>query len=534
MPITFEDDDAPVAAIAPPAALNGHAPESFETAQPARVILPPAQAFTTRQLPHSLESEEHLLACILLDGTAVLPKCAESGVTGVSFYNPANGLIYETLAWMARASHPIDVSTLRAELSSRHELDQVGGFARMVSLSSLEPTTAQASFYISKVRDLQVLRDTIRAATTIVENAYAYTGDIDAFTSDSTARLARAATATSPLRAALTVRQFNATRRLEKPRVIYAIADTTICTPGNLTTIYSQAKTGKSSLVGAMLAAAMTTPTGNHDTLGITGPNYAKQAILHFDTEQSPYDWQRLVLTAMRRVGLSEAPPWLLSYTLTGAGALDCAQMVELAMRDAHARHKGIHSVIIDGVADLVTDPNNPEECFPLVTRLHKWAIELDTTIISILHMNPGSEVKGRGHLGSQLERKSESNLTLTKDGEVTSITSMRQRGKSIPKDKAPSFKWSDDHMMHRSCGTPESLIKTKGGRPESHAFEIYRSVIPKKTEPALPLTQLANRCAVNRPISAKQLFNVLPRWIEQGFIECVEDERGRRYRMAV
>lgn len=336
------------------------------------------------------------------------------------------------------------------------------------------------------------------------------------------------------LRTILKSRAFDITKPLPKPREIYSIAGTRICTPGNLTTIYSQAKTGKSSLVGAMLAATFTNPASSHDTLQVSGPNYGNHAVLHFDTEQSPYDWQQLVLTSLRRVDLADPPEWLLSHSLTGLPVLDAKQSVEQCIRDAHARFGGIHSIIIDGVADLVIDPNDPAECFPLVTRLHALAIEFDTAIISILHMNPGSEVKGRGHLGSQLERKSESNLTLTKDGDVSMVSSTKQRGKSIPADKAPSFRWSDERQMHVSTKTPESAKKSKPGRVEIYPFADFSTVLPSKTDQPLPLNQITARCAVNKPIKSNQMFNVLKRWEEDGFIAITDSPKGKLYRKRV
>ncbi|HET7623969.1 MAG TPA: hypothetical protein VFM25_01800, partial [Verrucomicrobiae bacterium] len=64
------------------------------------------------------------------------------------------------------------------------------------------------------------------------------------------------------------------------------------------------------------------------------------------------------------------------------------------------------------------------------------------------LHFNPDS-AKARGHLGSQLERKSESNLRLDKDDDCTVLWSNKQRRASIPKDFGPRFKWNNQAGMH-------------------------------------------------------------------------------------
>ncbi len=550
-PCDFDDEPAP----ATKPGKNGHHPESFETAVPVAVVrpdgeiyVPDARVFTPaerprptigRSLPHSLEAEEYLLSSCLLDGPDVLPRCLEARINPESFYDPKHGIIFECLINLHSAQKPIDVSVLAEQLKATRQLDQVGGYAFLTQVSSRIPTTAQASYFIDVVRQQAKLRAIIRSATGAVEDCYGYDGgDIDQFASEISHRLHQVATDTLP-GAELEKRAFSLATLIPKPAPIYSVANTTIATPGNLVAIYSHAKTGKSSFLAAMLSASMTNPASGYDTLGVQGPNYDNHAVLHFDTEQAPYDWQQLVQSSLRRVALPQPPPWLLSYTLAGLEATKAEAFIQAALRAAKHRFKGIHSVFIDGVADLVNDPNNSEECFPLVTRLQAAAIDYHTAIVTILHMNPAAKdkaEKGRGHLGSQLERKAESNLTLKKEGDVTTVIGEgRQRGKPIPADKSPSFKWSDEHGMHRSCGTPETDTPAKsGGRRETYAFSTFKNVIPTKDQTPKPLTELAKACSVNQPITAKQLFNVLARWEQEGCITIIDTPQGRRYRQAV
>ena len=72
-----------------------------------------------------------------------------------------------------------------------------------------------------------------------------------------------------------------------------------------------------------------------------------------------------------------------------------------------------------------------------------------------MIHVNPGSDFKTRGHLGSQLERKSETNLRLEKDGDgFTVVWADKNRRAPIPKLTAPRFAWSDEAGMHVSVGS--------------------------------------------------------------------------------
>jgi hypothetical protein len=124
--------------------------------------------------------------------------------------------------------------------------------------------------------------------------------------------------------------------------------------------------------------------------------------------------------------------------------------MLKLAIDLAKAEYGGVRAILIDGVADLVNDPNDPEECNAFVAELHGLAIANEAPILCVIHFNPGGQ-KTRGHLGSQIERKAETNLVLSKSEDITAIFSTRQRRAPILERDAPKFTWSDDGKMHVS-----------------------------------------------------------------------------------
>ncbi len=504
------------------------------------ILLPTKTNGNGRTLPHSIEAEEHLLSVCMFDGADVVPRAEEAGIRESSFYQAANAIVYQKIRALWAAGKQPDVSLVAEELKSARQLEAVGGISFLVQVSSHLSSVAQAGYFIEKVRQLALQRQIIKTCTGLVEETYELTTDIDDFLEGAQVSMRSLADGSfTAVSEKLACRAYDPTKKLEKPSPIFMLGGTTIATPGNLTALYSQAKTGKSAVVGACLAATMTNPTNGHDTLGISGPNYGKKAVLHFDTEQSPYDWQQLINTALKRVGATTPPEWLQSYNLTGVTARECCVLVEAAIRINKKRFGGIHSVFIDGIADLVVDPNDPDECFPLVTRMHALSIEHDTAIVLVLHMNPGVDTKGRGHLGSQLERKCESNITLEKDGnDITKIFSTKQRGKSIKKDEAPSFRWSDDKGMHVSCPTAISEPKRAsngGGRTTEYSFATFRSVIPRKTDAPIPINELARRCAANAPINIKQMFSIAQRWVVSGELESIESPgHPTRYRTAI
>jgi len=134
-----------------------------------------------RTLPHSIEAEEYLLSCCLLDGSDTIARCLEAKLPGSAFYAPANRLIYEKLREIYQKNPPVDIAILAEELKTSKQLETVGGYAYLTQISGRIPTTAQAQYFIDKVRELHLLRELIKVATGAVEKCFNYEGDLEQF-----------------------------------------------------------------------------------------------------------------------------------------------------------------------------------------------------------------------------------------------------------------------------------------------------------------------------------------------------------------
>jgi len=143
-----------------------------------------------RTLPHSTEAEEYLLGCCLLDGSETVGRCLDERLTPAAFFGPANRLVYEKLSELYRRKvTTIELAILAEELKASKQLDEIGGYAYLIHISGRIPTTAQAGYFIKKIKDLHALRKAITEATGIVERAYAEQGDVEEFIADAQARL---------------------------------------------------------------------------------------------------------------------------------------------------------------------------------------------------------------------------------------------------------------------------------------------------------------------------------------------------------
>ena len=240
-----------------------------------------------------------------------------------------------------------------------------------------------------------------------------------------------------------------------KPVTVYSLAGQQISTAGNLTIISAQAKAGKTAVMGAMNASVLGAENeAKGDFLGFTAAPHSGKAVIYFDTEQAPYDAWKLLERAAIRAACESWPENFRLYSLADIGTPERRKMIKLELERSEEQCGGIHSVFVDGVADLCLDPNDAEESFGLVEELQHLAIKHHCPLITVLHENPsGAETgKTRGHLGSQLERKAESNLRVVKDSKgICTIYSERCRRASIPKEHGPNFTFDAKAGMHLS-----------------------------------------------------------------------------------
>ncbi len=269
--------------------------------------------------------------------------------------------------------------------------------------------------------------------------------------------------------------RFDPTNPPPKEPCIFKLAGNEIAHPGNIVTLVAAVKSGKSSAKVAMLASLFGSASG--DYLGFEGHNPEGKWVFHFDTEQSRGDHHEMMMIGLRRAGIEKPPTWFASYSLV---RLDPAERraVIMAMARRAADDGGLLALFIDGVADLVQDVNEPEEANGLVGALHQFASDTACVVVVALHHNPGSE-KSRGHLGSQLERKSESVLVLRKADGVISITCQPARHAEVSGDKAPCFTWSTEAGMHIST---KSKAASKDDRKRTDLIELADEVFATKS----------------------------------------------------
>jgi replicative DNA helicase len=130
--------------------------------------------------PHSQESEQAILGCILLDPTQVIPRCIEKLRDGpTTFYDLRHATIYETMIELYDDGIGIDVINLCDRLKVWEKLEQVGGMVYLAQLPDVVPSVVNIDDYIQTVLDKHVLRKMIRVCTEVVGRIYDYEGEVE-------------------------------------------------------------------------------------------------------------------------------------------------------------------------------------------------------------------------------------------------------------------------------------------------------------------------------------------------------------------
>ena len=128
--------------------------------------------------PQDIEAEQAVIGSMLTDQDAVI--AAIEKLKPEDFYREDNKLIYSAILNIYNRAEPIDIITLKAELSSMGKIDAVGGLEYIAKLPEKVPTTANVDRYIKIVEDKAMLRRLIKTANEILSLGYDQTEDVEA------------------------------------------------------------------------------------------------------------------------------------------------------------------------------------------------------------------------------------------------------------------------------------------------------------------------------------------------------------------
>lgn len=167
--------------------------------------------------------------------------------------------------------------------------------------------------------------------------------------------------------------------------------------------------------------------------------------LVHFDTEQGKWHCKRVFMRVIDMLGTNTIPDFYHTFSLRELNYQSRRLYIEYKLQQMVDDGKKIGFVVIDGIADLVSDVNDLKHSNLVV----QWLMEITTKfhchIITIIHSNYGSE-KPTGHLGSLLEKKAETQYNLKPNQETGCIDVVCRRTRNVP-FKPFSFNLTDTNL---------------------------------------------------------------------------------------
>lgn len=209
----------------------------------------------------------------------------------------------------------------------------------------------------------------------------------------------------------------NDSTQVSDPVPVIIIGGSVFAVRGDISIVGGLPKAGKTSCSVFMLATAlMKEHPENFDCLSISSSYCDGEMVIYIDTEQPLSYTNKLRKQVLKIIGAESQPPNLGIINLRKYDSqTKMSKVLELMERYPKA-----HLWIIDGVADLIKDPNDTKESFGVIEKFMVKSNEMNSAVVLYIHENPGTAGKLRGNLGSEAERKA---------GGVIAIKKIKEKG---------------------------------------------------------------------------------------------------------
>ena len=123
-----------------------------------------------KTLPNNLEAERTVLGAVLVDNAAF--NSAAEILTRDDFYRESHRRVFDAMAALAERSQPIDLVTLKDELTKGGALEAAGGAAYLGSLLDGVPRITNVEHWSRIIKERAVLRNLIHASNRIVQSCF--------------------------------------------------------------------------------------------------------------------------------------------------------------------------------------------------------------------------------------------------------------------------------------------------------------------------------------------------------------------------
>ena len=127
--------------------------------------------------PHDLEAEQAVLGSMLVDKDAVIAGLEV--LKEEDFYREDDRAVFEAISSLYAKSEPVDLITVKKELTENGKFERIGGMEFIASLPGKVPTTTNVDRYIKIVREQSMRRRLIYTSNELISLGYDDTEETD-------------------------------------------------------------------------------------------------------------------------------------------------------------------------------------------------------------------------------------------------------------------------------------------------------------------------------------------------------------------
>lgn len=135
-----------------------------------------SEALGGKVMPQAIPLEEVILGALMIDRDAM------SDIINIlmpeSFYLTAHQHIFEAMQLLYNNSHPVDLLTVKDQLSKSDKLDEIGGVVYLVDLTNKVASAANIEYHARIVAQKHIQRELIRVSTSTINKAFDETKDV--------------------------------------------------------------------------------------------------------------------------------------------------------------------------------------------------------------------------------------------------------------------------------------------------------------------------------------------------------------------
>lgn len=444
--------------------------------------------------PQAIDLEVSVLGALMLESSALsqVPY-----LKAEHFYRESHRVIMEAILDLARANEPVDMRTVIHQLRKVGKLELVEGAYYIAELTSKVSSAASIDYHARIVVEQSMKRSLIEIASQIHNSAYEDTTDVfelfEKTLSDIQHLKDRETRNTGPERIKAIWQETLVTTQPDEPPPLIYIDGIPIMVPGNHTLLVGKKKSRKTLLIVHLIAEYL--------------KKHPKDAnsILLFDTEQGKGHVFKIREKIHQITGL-----FVPIFYLRGMSPQERRDFISETTKYWHHYHQSHPKIaVIDGIRDLMSNINDPDETTEVIVWLEKLTLQHNLGLLEVLHLNK-TDNNARGHIGSELLNKAYMTIEVELD---------EKSGQSVAKCESSRDKpFEMFSFWHDRNGLPEiiGLPATGGVLPVAEKNERMHAVFQDgavRYKDIIDPIKANFECGINR---AKQY---LAEWVRRGYV---------------